>query len=261
MSEIISLINLKGGVAKSTSVINLAYALSLMDKKVLVIDTDSQGNISTSLGMHADEFTNTLVNLMTDAIDREVTADDIHSCIRAVGNIDVLPSNLSLAAIDYKLMNAYGREHILKNVIDTIRDEYEYILIDCPPSLGLIVINALVASEYTLIPVEAHYLSFESMKVMLDTVDMVKRKLNPDLQIAGMFLTKYQSRTNLSKAMWELVASQYGKRIKVFGCYIPYSIKVAEQSLYGKSIIEQYPDHQVSMAYKNIAKELIDYGK
>ena len=120
MSEIISLINLKGGVAKSTSVINLAYALSLMDKKVLVIDTDSQGNISTSLGMHADEFQNTLVNLMIDAIDREVTADDIHSCIRAVGNIDVLPSNLSLAAIDYKLMNAYGREHILKNVIDTI---------------------------------------------------------------------------------------------------------------------------------------------
>ena len=261
MSEIISLINLKGGVSKTTSVINLAYALSLMDKKVLIIDTDSQGNISTSLGMHADEFTNTLVNLMTDAIDSEVTADDIHSCIRKVGNIDILPSNLSLAAIDYKLMNAYGREHILKNVIDTIRDDYEYILIDCPPSLGLIVINALVASDYTLIPVEAHYLSFESMKVMLDTVDMVKKKLNPKLEIAGMFLTKYQSRTNLSKAIWELVTSKYGNTIKVFSDYIPYSIKVAEQALYGKSIVEMFPEHPVSVAYMKMAKELINYGK
>ena len=158
-------------------------------------------------------------------------------------------------------MNAYGREHILKTVIDTIRDEYEYILIDCPPSLGLIVINALVASDYTLIPVEAHYLSFESMKVMLDTVDMVKKKLNPKLEIAGMFLTKYQSRTNLSKAIWELVTSKYGNTIKVFADYIPYSIKVAEQALYGKSIVEMFPEHPVSVAYMKMAKELINYGK
>ena len=248
MSEVISLINLKGGVAKSTSVINLAYSLSLYDKKVLIVDTDSQGNISTSLGLQADEFQNTLVNLRTGDIDGEATAEDIHTCIRRVGNVDVLASNLSLAAIDYKLMNAYGREHILKTVIDTIRDEYDFILIDCPPSLGLIVINALVASDYTLIPVEAHYLSFESMKVMLDTVDMVKKKLNPSLEIAGIFLTKYQARTNLSKAIWELVSSKYGKRLKVFGDYVPYSIKVAEQALYGKSIVEMFPDHPVSVA-------------
>ena len=261
MSEVISLINLKGGVAKSTSVINLAYSLSLMDKKVLVIDTDSQGNISTSLGMHADEFSNTLMNLMTEVIDGEVTADMVHACIRKVGNIDVLPSNLSLATIDYKLMNAYGREHILKTVINTIRDEYDFILIDCPPSLGLIVINALVASDYTMIPVEAHYLSFESMKVMLNTVDMVKKKLNPNLQIAGMFLTKYHPRTKLSRAILELVSGEYGEQLKVFSDYIPYSIKVAEQALYGKSIVEMFPEHSVSAAYKNIAKELMEYVK
>lgn len=261
MSEVISLINLKGGVSKTTSVINLAYSLSLMDKKILIVDTDSQGNISTSLGLQADEFSNTLVNLMTEAIDGEVTVEDIRPCIRRVGNVDVLPSNLSLAAIDCKLMNAYGRERILKTVIDIIRDEYDFILIDCPPSLGLIVINALVASDYTLIPVEAHYLSFESMKVMLDTVNMVKKKLNPNLEIAGMFITKYQARTNLSKAVWELVTSTYGNNLKVFNDYIPYSIKVAEQALHSKSIVEMFPDHPVSVAYMKIAKELINYGK
>ena len=261
MSKVISLINLKGGVGKTVSSINIASSFAICGKKVLIVDTDSQGNIAKSLGLNPDEMNNTLVDLVSEAIDKNVTEERVKECVRQAGNIDIIPSNLILADIEYKLMNAISRENVLKSIISRVSGIYDYIVIDCPPSLGLMVRNALTASDYVLIPVEAHYLSFESMKVMLDTVDMVKKKLNPKLEIAGMFLTKYQARTNLSKAIWELVTSKYGTRLKVFGSYIPYSIKVAEQALYGKSIVEMFPEHPVSESYKKIAWELMNYGK
>lgn len=197
MSEVISLINLKGGVGKTVSSINIAYSFAEFNKKVLIVDADSQGNIATSLGMIADELDNTLSDL------------------------------------------------------------YDYIIIDCPPSLSLIVTNALTASNYVLIPVETQYLSFESLRVMLDTISMIQKKLNRELQIKGIFLTKYQSRTKLSQGIREKFYEIYGKEIKVFEEYIPYSIKAAEQTLYGKSLIELAPDNPVSVAYMNITKELL----
>lgn len=261
MNAVINLLNLKGGVGKTVSSINLAYSLAEYGKKVLLIDTDSQGNVATSMGLVADELHDTIVDLMSEEIDGSTSIERILECIRNTGKVDILPSNSLLAGIDYKLMNAIGRETVIKAIVDKLRSAYDFIIIDCPPSLGLIVLNVLVASDYILIPVEAHYLSFESLKVMLSTIEMVKLKLNPGLQIAGIFLTMYQSRTNLSKGIKEKICETYGGSIRIFDEVIPYSIKAAEQTLYGKSLIELAPNHPVSDAYKAIAKELMDYGK
>ncbi len=261
MSAVISLINLKGGVGKTVSSINIAYSLAELGKKVLIVDTDSQGNIATSLGFIADELSYTLYDLMNEEIDGVASHETIKEAIRNIGKVDIIASNSLLAGIEYKLMNAIGRENILKGIISTVSNNYDFIIIDCPPSLGLFVTNALVASDYVLIPVEAQYLSFESLKVMLATVGMVKRKLNPSLNIAGAFLTKYQSRTKLCGGIRNEICEIYGEDIKVFDEYIPYSIKAAEQTLHGKSLIELEPNHPVSTAYMNIAKELLKYEK
>lgn len=261
MSEKISMINLKGGVGKTVSSINIAYSFAEFGKKVLIVDTDSQGNIATSLGVNPDELNVTLFQLMEKAINGVVTKEEVEECLLKLGDVDVLPSNSRLAEIDYRLMNAYRREFILNDIISVVEDMYDYIIIDCPPSLSLIVTNALVASNHVLIPVEAHFLSFESLKVMLGTIEMVKMKLNPDLKIAGVFLTMYQSRTKLSKGIKERLCEIYGDDIKVFDEYIPYSIKAAEQTLYGKSLIELDKKHPVSEAYMSITKELMNNGE
>lgn len=261
MSEVICLINLKGGVGKTVSSINIAYSFAKLGKKVLIIDTDCQGNIAKALGKNYDDNPNTIVTLMTEAIEGEVTKQRVRECIYNVGIVGILPSNFLLAGIDYRLMNAFNRECVLRAIVDTVREDYDYIVIDCPPNLGLMVTNALTASNSVLIPVEAHYLSFESLKVMLGTVEMVKKKLNPDLKIAGVFLTMYQQRTKLSQGIEAKLFEIYGAEINVFGDTIPYSIKAAEQPLYGKSLIELAPKHPVSVAYMNIAKELVANGK
>ncbi len=261
MSTVINLANLKGGVGKTVSTINIAYAMAADEKKVLVIDTDSQGNISTAMEVNPDELKLTLANLLIKAIKGNVTQKEIEKHIIHVNRLDIIPSNSILAAKEYEIMNAMGRDYLLKMVIEKIRNEYDYILIDCPPSLGTIVLNVLAASDYTLIPVEAHYLSFESLREMLKTIAMVKMRLNPALEVAGIFLTMYQARTNMSKAIREKVRSEYGENIRIFDEYIPYSVKAAEQTLYGKSIIELNPTHPVSEAYQSIAKELMNYGR
>ena len=259
MSMVISLLNLKGGVGKTVSSINIAYALADAGKKVLIVDTDSQGNVATAMGIAADTISNTIVDLLSEEIDGSVDLARITECIMAAGKVDILPSNARLAGLDCKLMNAFNREMVLKAIVDKLRGIYDYIIIDCPPSLGLIVRNVLTASDYVLIPVEAHYLSFESLQVTLSTIDMVRLKLNPNLKIAGIFLTMYQSRTNLSKGIKEKLHESYGEEIRVFEETVPYSIKAAEQTLYGKSMIELNPNHPVSAAYQSIAKGLMEY--
>ena len=259
MSAVISLLNLKGGVGKTVSSINIAYALSELGKRVLIVDTDSQGNVSTAMGIDADTISNTIVDLISEEIDGSVGLERITECIVTKGRVYILPSNARLAGIDYKLMNAFNREMVLKAIVDKLRGIYDYIIIDCPPSLGLIVRNVLTASDYVLIPVEAHYLSFESLQATVSTIDMVQLKLNPDLKIAGIFLTMYQSRTNLSKGIRDKLREAYGGEIRVFEETVPYSIKAAEQTLYGKSIIELNPKHPVSAAYQSIARGLTEY--
>lgn len=258
MSEIISLINLKGGVGKTVSSINIAYSMAKMGQKVLIVDTDTQGNIATSLGIDADSLEYTLFDLLNEVIDTCYSnAETVKKCIIPIGSVDILPSNSMLAELSYKMMNAQCRETLIREILETVNNDYDHIIIDCPPSLGLIVTNALTASSKVLIPVEAQYLSYESLKVMLGAVEITKRKLNKNLQIAGIFLTKYQSQTKLGQGIRKKVSELYGDEIKVFDEYIPYSIKAAEQTLYGKSLIELAPAHPVSVAYMDIAKELL----
>jgi len=257
MSEVISLINLKGGVGKTVSSINIAYALSEYGKKVLIIDTDSSGNIGKSLGIDINSLEKTILDLINISISDDLTKDEVQSCLIKVGKVDVLPSNSLFAGIKYRMMEAYGRESLLRCVTDVIREEYDYIIIDCPPTLDLISTNALVASDSALIPVEAHFLSFDNLNEMFETVTMVQRKLNRNLKVRGIFLTMYQQRTKLSQGIKKNLEEMYANKYKVFDTFIPYSIKAAEQPLFGKSLIELYPTHTVSMAYKKITKELI----
>ena len=260
MSEVFNLVNLKGGVGKTVSTINIAYSMSAMGKSVLIIDTDSQGNILTALGRNPDTSFPTLADIMSAAIDGEISYYDVRDCIMRIGSVDVIPANYLLAGLDLKLMNAMAREYVLKGIVEYVRKDYDYILIDSPPSLGVIVMNSLTASDYVLIPVEAQYLSFESLKVMLDTVNITKLKLNPNLNV-GIFITKYQSNANICKAILEKTREMYGESVKVFDTPVPYSVRAAEQTLYGKSIVELMPKHKISAAYKQIAKELIGYDR
>lgn len=257
MSEIISLLNLKGGVGKTVSSINIAYALTEYGKRVLIIDIDSSGNIGKSLGLEINTLPKTLFDLMNEAIDGEPTKEQVKECIVNVGNVDIIPSNSLLAGIKYKLMGAYGRESVLKCVTDVIREEYDYIIIDCPPTLDLLNTNALVASDSVLIPVEAHFLSFDNLNEMFEMITMVKKKLNRDLKVSGIFLTMYQQRTKLAQGIKRELMEMYGESFRVFEYAVPFSIKAAEQPLFGKSLVELYPNHPVSVAYKNITKELI----
>lgn len=164
MSVVINLMNLKGGVGKTVSTINIAYALAMENKKVLIIDTDSQGNISTSMGLNPDEIKLTLAGILSEAIKGMVSEEQVKEYIIHLNKLDILPSNSLLALKEFEIMNAVGRDYLFRDVIEPIRNSYDFILIDCPPSLGTIVLNSLYASDYTLIPVEAHYLSFESLR-------------------------------------------------------------------------------------------------
>ena len=257
MSEVISLINLKGGVGKTVSSINIAYALADCGKKVLIIDTDSSGNIGKSLGIDINALEKTITDLISIAISDDVTKEEVQSCIISIGAVDVIPSNSLFAGIKCRMMEAYGRESLLKCVTEVIRDEYDYLIIDCPPTLDLVSTNALVASDSALIPVEAHFLSFDNLNEMFETITMVQKRLNRNLKVRGIFLTMYQQRTKLSQGIKKNLEEMYANKYKVFDTFIPYSIKAAEQPLFGKSLIEMYPSHPVTKAYKNITKELV----
>ncbi len=257
---VISLVNLKGGVGKTVSTINIASAVADKGKKVLIVDTDSQGNIATAMGFNPDEIQLSLANLMVESIAHRISKEQVKEYILHANNVDIIPANSLLAAKEYEIMSAPGRDYLLKGLLNTIKDEYEYIFIDCPPSLGVFVLNALSASDYTLIPVEAQYLSFESLREMIKVISMVQLRLNPTLCIAGILITMYQARTNMSKLIREQICAEYGESIKVFDEVIPYSVKAAEQTVKGKSLIELEPTHPISLAYKNIAKELMNNG-
>ena len=259
MSEVFNLVNLKGGVGKTVSTINIAYAMNKEQKRVLIIDTDSQGNILTALGQNPNDCPKTLADLMLTAMERPVSSDEVKEYIINIRGVDIIPANYLLAGIDFKLMQTLAREYVLKGIIDRIEDSYDYILIDSPPSLGSVVLNSLTASDCVLIPVEAHYLSYESLKVMLDTISVIRLKLNPNIKTC-IFLTKYQCNTNLCKAIMEKTKEMYADMADIFNQPIPFSVKAAEQTLYGKSLVELMPEHKVSLAYKTIAKELMIHG-
>lgn len=258
MSEIIAIANQKGGVGKTTTTFSLGVALKKQGNKVLLIDADPQGDLTTCMGYYdQDKLQNTIATLMSDTIyDNEVDAEK--AIIHHKEGIDLIPSNLDLSALEMSLVNAMSREFTLKNAISSVKDKYDYILIDCMPSLGMITINALACSDKIIIPVQGEYLAAKGMGHLLQTVSKVHKQINPNLKIGGVLLTLVDKRTNLSKQVRDTLEENYGQHVKIYNTEIPKAINTAKSSSTGKSIFEFDKNSPVADSYKNLAKEVLD---
>lgn len=252
-TKILAIINQKGGVGKSTTAVNLAAALGSMGKEVLLVDLDPQGNATSGYGIDKRALDGCVYNVLLG----ETPAEDvILSCVAE--GVDVLPSTISLAGAEVELVNEMARENRLKNALGSLRGRYDYILVDCPPSLGLLTINALVAADKLLVPIQCEFYALEGVTKLLDSMKRVKSILNPSLDIFGIVLTMYDSRTNLANQVVNEVRSFFGDA--VFETLIPRTVKLSEAPSYGQSIIEYAPDNKGSLAYVDLAKEVIERG-
>ncbi len=249
MGRVISIANQKGGVGKTTTAINVGTILAKRGKKVMLIDADPQGNASSGLGL--DKITGTsLYDVLINDVNIEATLQN--SCIK---NLKVCPSNMNLAGAEVELVSQMSRERRLKEKVDEIKDEYDYILIDCPPSLGLITLNAFTASDSVLIPVQCEYFALEGLGQLLNTINLVKKHLNKDLEIEGAVLTMYDIRTNLSNQVVKEVKRYFGE--KVYKTVIPRNIKLSEAPSYGLPITLYDAKSKGARAYEKLAKEVI----
>ena len=261
-ATVIVVTNQKGGVGKSTTCENLGIGLAMEGKKVLLVDTDPQGSLTISMGwQQPDELPTTLSTLMQKAMNDQPIQPGEGILHHAEG-VDLIPANIELAGLEVALVNSMNREKMLKQVLESAKREYDYILLDCMPSLGMLTINALAAADTTLIPVQAQYLSAKGLEQLLQTVGKVRRQINPKLKIEGILLTMTDSRTNYGKQIDTLIRQAYGSKIKVFDQTIPRSVRAAETSAAGKSIFQHDPKGKVAEAYQSLAREgLVDAEK
>ena len=255
----IALANQKGGVGKTTTAASLGIGLSRQGKKVLLIDADAQGNLTQMLGWsQPDELSPTLADQMGKVImDQPIVPGE--GILEHQSGVHLLPANIELSAMEVTLVNIMSRETILRQYLSTIADRYDYAIIDCMPSLGMLTINALTAADSVIIPVQAHYLPAKGLEQLLKTVARVKRQLNPKLEIDGILLTMVDSRTTLSRGIGDLIRRTYGGR--VFVSEIPRSIKAAEISVENKSIFEHDRSGKAALAYENLTREVLNIGK
>jgi len=258
MGQIIAIANQKGGVGKTTTTFTLGVALKNLGKKVLLIDADPQGDLTTSMGWHnIDDINNSLATLMENTMnDRKVNIDE--TILHHEEGIDLIPSNIDLATLEVSLVNVMSREYTLKNAIEGIKNKYDYILIDCMPSLGMITINALATADKVIIPVESQFLAARGMSHLLNTVLKVRKNINQDLQVGGIVLTMTDARTNLSKNIQEELRETYGSVFKLFNTTIPNVVKIAEASREGVSILKYDKTSKGAIAYQNLAKEVMN---
>ena len=238
---VLATVNQKGGVAKTTSCINIGAAMAREGKKVLLVDTDPQASMTISLGnQQPDQLAPTIADLMTKVMN-DVPIAPGEGILHHPEGIDLLPANIALAGTEVSLVNAMSRETILKQVLARNRQDYDCIIIDCMPSLGMLTINALAAADRVIIPVQAHYLSAKGLEQLLQTIAKVRRQMNPKLKIDGILMTMVDGRTNNAKEITALIRETYGGKIKVFETAIPNSVRAAEASLTGKSILSTTP--------------------
>ena len=254
MSKIISLANQKGGVGKTTTSINLAAALAKQGERVLLIDADPQANTSSGLGIEIRELDSTIYECLVNGIDP-------HQAIveTSMKNLSVIPSHIDLVGAEIEMLNMEHREQLLKNIIAKVRDEYDYILIDCSPSLGLITVNALTASDSVIIPVQCEFFALEGIAKLLNTIKIIKSKLNPALKIEGFLLTMFDNRLRLSNQVYEEVKRHFGDL--VFNTVIARNVRLSEAPSHGVSVLEYDPSSKGAKNYTALAKELIARNK
>ena len=249
MARVISIANQKGGVGKTTTAVNLSACLAQKGKRVLLIDTDPQGNATSGLGIES-HTEKSVYNVLVDDMDIKETI--LSTMIK---KLEICPANINLAGAEIELVSMVSRENRLKDAVDTIRDEYDYILIDCPPSLGLITLNAFTASDSVLVTIQCEYYALEGLGQLINTIKLVQKHLNPDLVIEGVILTMFDARTNLSTQVSREVEKYFGN--KVFQTIIPRNIRLSEAPSHGLPITLYDNESKGAETYKKLAKELI----
>lgn len=251
MGRIIAIANQKGGVGKSTTAINLAACLAEKEQKVLIVDIDPQGNATSGLGVSKDDVENTIYQVMLGTI----SADDaIQKDV--FDNLDVLPSNVNLAGAEIELIDVENREYILKNILYDIKDRYDYIVLDCPPSLSILTVNAMTAADTVLVPIQCEYYALEGLTQLIHTINLVKRKLNPELELEGVVFTMYDARTNLSLQVVENVKENLGQNI--YKTIIPRNVRLAEAPSHGLPINIYDSKSAGAESYRLLAEEVMN---
>jgi chromosome partitioning protein len=254
---VMAVVNQKGGTGKSVTAENLGIGLAREGKKVLLVDTDPQGSLTISLGYPRPDDLEITISDMLQRTMNEIPIRPQEGILHHLEGVDLIPANISLAGTEVSLVNAMNRERVLKQYLEDVKLAYDYVLLDCMPSLGMLTVNALAAADNVLIPVQANHLSAKGLEQLLQTINKVKRQINPKLRIEGILLTMVDGRTNFAKEISSLIRETYSGHIRIFNTEIPRSVRAAEISAEGKSIYLHDPKGKVADAYQSLTKEVL----